>query len=133
MVRGNLDIIVVDDDSSMRLAVQRFLLVSGFRSVTFASAEALLETDAASTASCLVLDIQLSGMSGLNLMQKLKRAGNAVPVIYITAHDDPHTRQQAEAQGAVAYLTKPFEGSVLIEAVRRALAGADRHLGIEGH
>ena len=99
----------------------------------FASAEALLETDAASTAGCLVLDIQLPALSGLELERHLVRAGIETPVIFITAHDDRRLRDQAEALGAVAYLTKPFAGAELIGAVRRALAGTRRQPGIEGH
>ena len=131
MARGEYEIVVVEDDFSMRVAVERVLVAAGFHPLTFASTEALLATDAAATARCLVLDIHLPGLSGLELQQQLAGAGNAAPVIFITAHDDARTRDRAEALGAVAYLTKPFEGKVFIEAVRRALERADRHDGIE--
>jgi len=106
----------------MRKALERLLRAAGFRAVLFPSAEALLATDAADLAACLVLDIQLPGLSGFELRRRLAAAGLARPVIFITAHDEPSTRHEAEGSGCIAYLRKPVEGTVLLAAIRRALA-----------
>jgi FixJ family two-component response regulator len=120
-------IVVVDDDDGMRLAFERVLNAAGFRAVTFASAEILLQCNAADRAACLVLDIHLPGLSGFELRRELVRTGaKQPPVIFITGHDDPGARDQAEALGAAAYLPKPFAGRTLVEAVVRAIRGAGR-------
>jgi len=120
MSRGKR-IAVVEDDASMRRAVERFLAAAGFQACPFGSSEALLESDLAAHVSCLVADLHLPGMSGLELEQQLVRSGNPVPVIFITAHDEPAVREQALALGAVGYLVKPFDGRLLIDALARAL------------
>jgi len=115
-------IVLVEDDGSSRQAYQRVLSAAGFRAEAFASAESLLESGSASRAACLVLDIQLPGLSGLELRRRLARAGSVQPpVIFITGHDAAAAREQAEALGAAAYLTKPFAGRTLVEAVSRAV------------
>jgi FixJ family two-component response regulator len=113
--RGN--IVVVEDDPSVNHAVGRLLEAAGFRARTFESAEALLSDETARLADCLVLDIHLPGMSGLELQKKLSDEGVSAPFIIITAHDDPAHRQAASQIGATAYLTKPFTSLSLIEAV----------------
>lgn len=118
-------IVVVDDDDGMRRAAERVLNAAGFRAVTFASAEILLESDAADGAACLVLDIHLPGLSGFELRRELVRTGSTQPpVIFITGHDEPAAREQAEALGAAAYLPKPFAGRALVAAVSRAVGRA---------
>ena len=116
------NVVVVDDDMSMNQAIKRLLLAGGFAVETFPSAEALLESDAAQTAGCLVLDMRLPGMSGFELQQRLKRGGAERPVIFITAHDLPSSQEQARKAQAVAYLPKPFPGISLMSAVADALA-----------
>jgi len=115
-------ILVVEDDEGMRLAVERLLLAGGYAVSTFGSAEALLGSDARRTAACLVLDVRLPGLSGVELSLRLAAEGLSVPVIFMTAHDDPRTRERAEASGPVAYLQKPFQGRLLLDAVARALS-----------
>ena len=116
-------IVIVEDDDGSRRAYERVLNAAGFRAQAFASAETLLDGDAAGHAACLVLDIRLPGLSGFELRRELVRTGTAqAPVIFITAHDEPAARAQAEAFGAAAYLPKPFAGRALVEAVARALA-----------
>ena len=116
-------IVVVDDDEGVRKAFERVLTAAGFRAETFPSAETLLETDAASRASCLVLDVHLPGLSGFELRRALVHSGTPqAPVIFITAHDDPAAREQAEALGAAAYLPKPFAGRTLVAAVTEAVS-----------
>jgi FixJ family two-component response regulator len=118
-------IVVVDDDDGMRGAFERVLNAAGFRAVTFASAETLLQCDAADRAACLVLDIHLPGRSGFELRRELVRtAARQPPVIFVTGHDEPAARAQAVALGAAAYLRKPFAGRTLVEAVARAVGGS---------
>lgn len=118
-------IVVVDDDDGLRLAFERLLNAAGFRAETFASAESLLQSEAADRATCLVFDIHLPGLSGFELRRELVRTGcTRPPVIFITGHDVPAAREQAEALGAAAYLPKPFAGRALVEAVARAVGGS---------
>src|SRR5262245_38710553 len=115
-------ILLVEDDEGMRLAVERLLVAGGYPVAAFPSAEALLRSDARRDAGCLILDIRLPGLSGLQLRQRLAAEGLNIPVIFMTAHDDPRTREQVHASAPVAYLHKPFEGRELLEAVARALS-----------
>ena len=112
--------IVVENDDGMRRALQRMLEISGFATETFESAEALLAVDAATRARCLVLDIQLPGISGFELHRRLHAAEVSPPVVYITGYDSAAARDQSVALGAVAYLPKPFAVELLVDAVSRA-------------
>jgi len=116
------DIVVVDDDEGMRLAVERLLFARGYHVTAFASAEDLLRWAPRKGARCLILDVRLPGLSGPELRERLAAEGLAAPVIFMTAHDEPHTRERALAARPVAYLQKPFEGKQLLEAVARALS-----------
>ena len=111
---------VVDDDTSLRRSVGRLLNDYGFAAVEYASAEAFLRHDVKTPIDCLVLDIDLGGMSGIEL-RKLKGAGAKLPIIFITALEDTRLQSEAEQAGCIAYLRKPFAGSVLIDAVKKAL------------
>jgi FixJ family two-component response regulator len=113
---------VVEDDASMSQAMARILRLGGFAPRTFASAEQMLAAGDAGGAACLVLDVHLPGLTGFELCEKLARGGSQAPVIFITAHDEPGSRQRAERAGAAAFLTKPFSGHALVAAVERALA-----------
>lgn len=117
------NIAVVDDDPSVRRALDRLLRSAGFGVVTFESAEQFLALCHTELAACLVLDLQLGGMSGTDLQARLSAAGTPVPTIIITAHDDPTARAAAERLGAVAFLRKPFDDQELIDAINRAVAG----------
>ena len=114
-------IVIVEDDAGMSKAVGRLLRVAGFQAVLFSSAEALLETDAANSADCLVLDVHLPGLSGFELRRRLAGSGHAMPVIFVTAHDEPSTRAEAEGLGCSAYFRKPFNGRALLKAIHLAL------------
>jgi FixJ family two-component response regulator len=116
------NILLVEDDEGMRLAVERLLFARGYPVTAFASAEDLLGSAARRHARCLILDVRLPGISGPELRERLAAEGLDPPVIFMTAHDDPHTRARAQATHPVAYLQKPFEGRQLIEAVARALS-----------
>ena len=121
MPTGTPNIVVVEDDPSMRQAVERILRLGGFAPAVFSSAEAALEADAMATAECLVLDLHLPGMSGFDLYRRLALSGQKVPVVFITAYDEPAVREGAESLGAAGYLPKPFSGRSLLEAVTEAL------------
>lgn len=110
---------LVENDEGLRQALQRMLEISGFTTETFDSAEALLAVDGAVRARCLVLDVQLPGMSGFDLHRCLEVHGRSRPVIFITAFDSAATRARAAASGAVAYLPKPFPVEALVDAVSR--------------
>src|SRR5262249_30004121 len=104
----SLTIFAVDDDPGMLRAIKRLLEASRFDVKTFASAEAFLDNANASDAGCLVLDINLSGMSGIDLQRKLVLSGISVPTIFITGRDSEIVRKAALEVGCVAYLSKPF-------------------------
>ena len=114
-------VVVVEDDESMMQALHRLLQAGGFQPRTFGSAEALLQSSATADAACFVFDIHLPGLSGLELRQRLVASGVDQPVIFITAHDEPITREAVKQSGAAACLIKPFPGRSLLDAVRRAI------------
>ncbi|HEY5952953.1 MAG TPA: response regulator [Terrimicrobiaceae bacterium] len=124
MTLGGQEIIVVDDDMSMSQAIERLLVAAGWRVRSFASAEELLASGASADAAVLIFDIQLPGMSGLELQRHLAAGGTVTPVIFITAQDRPNTRDRARQSGAAAYFTKPFAGRELIQAIRQHLPAA---------
>src|SRR6195256_5811467 len=110
-------VIVVDDNAGFLKSVARLLSVHGFATRTFSSAEALLDSDAARTAACLLLDIHLGGISGIELQRRLAASGSTCPVIFMTANDDEATRNEAVDAGCIAYLRKPFTRNVLLDAI----------------
>jgi FixJ family two-component response regulator len=115
---------IVDDDHSVRRALRRLVHLAGFTAETFASAEDFLGSAALDRTACLVLDIHLNGgMSGFGLQARLTADRVIIPIIFITAHDELSLRQRAEASGAAAYLCKPFNDEVLLDAIRGALGG----------
>jgi FixJ family two-component response regulator len=115
-------VIMVDDDPGLLKSVARLLAHHGIGSRTFASAEALLESDSVQTATCLLLDIHLGGISGIELQRRLAASGSKWPVIFMTANDDETTRNQAMDAGCIAYLQKPFAQHVLLNAISKAVA-----------
>jgi FixJ family two-component response regulator len=114
-------IVVIDDDASVRRAVQRLLQSAGFTVETFATAREFLDADYSAQTACLVLDIHLPGMSGFELAEYLAVSGVPIPIVFITALDDVATREQVNRAGAVGYLRKPFDQDMLIEAISRAI------------
>ena len=114
---------IVDDDSSVRRALGRLVQFAGFSTETFGSAEDFLRSTALGLTACLVLDIHLSGrMGGFDLQERLTADEVPIPIIFITAHDDASTRERAERSGAAAYLLKPFEGQVLLDAIQASVS-----------
>ncbi len=114
-------VIVVDDNPAFLKSVARLLRVHGFETKTFASAEALLHSDAARTATCLLLDIHLGGISGIELQRRLAASGSNCPIIFMTAIDDDATRNEAMEAGCIAYLKKPFAPQLLLDALGKAV------------
>ena len=113
---------VVDNDPAMLKALNRLLSAYGHHVETFTSAEAFLNSSSARDAACLVLDIHLDGMSGLELQRMLSDAGSSIPVIFMTGFDTPASKEEALQAGCIEYLRKPFESSALINAIRKAAA-----------
>jgi FixJ family two-component response regulator len=114
-------IVVVEDDAGMKKAIERLLRAAGFQPVSYASAEELLQTGAADSAACLVLDIHLPGISGLELGRLLVASGRTKPIIFITGKDEPSLHDEALRLGCIDYLRKPFDGSALLETIRAAV------------
>lgn len=112
---------VVEDDPSMRKSVARLLNAHGFATEGFVSAEAFLSRAILSEISCIVLDVHLGGISGIELWHRLKDSGSKIKVIFITAVDDQALESAAIQGGCIAYLHKPFPADKLISAVNRAL------------
>src|SRR5262249_42282455 len=108
--------------ASMSQAIKRILRAKGFRVDTFASGEDALEGEATPVADCLVLDLHLPGMSGFELYRRVAHSGKGMPVIFITGHDEPAAREEAERlAGKRGYLAKPFSGEELLNAVKQTL------------
>jgi FixJ family two-component response regulator len=112
---------VVEDDESYRAALQRLLKSAGLSVLAFASAEDFLNSGQQRETGCLIADIRMPGMSGLDLQARLNAEQCPIPIIFITAHGDEQMRLQAMRGGAVKFLAKPFDGTILLEAVRVAL------------
>jgi FixJ family two-component response regulator len=110
---------VVEDDENIGRSFGRLLRAAGLQAVTYESAESFLADRKHPEFGCLVLDIQLGGMSGIELAQQLTATGERTPIIFITAHDDPEVRRTAEALGCVAYFRKTDSGKEVLEAIRR--------------
>jgi FixJ family two-component response regulator len=116
---------LVEDDDSYRVAVQRLLKSAGFSVQSFATAEDFLRSGRQHETGCLITDIRMPGMSGLDLQAKLNADHCLIPTIFITAHGDEDMRLQAMRGGAVKFMVKPFDGEILLESVRAAFEAAD--------
>ena len=112
---------VVDDDESLRRSLRNLLRSVGFGVETFASAEEFLRSAQREHTGCLVLDLRMTGMSGLDLLRHLAVADSSIPAVILTAHGDEETRRRSLQAGAVAFLDKPFRSDALLDAVRAAL------------
>jgi FixJ family two-component response regulator len=114
---------IVDDDRSVQSALKDLMESAGLSARCFGSAEEFLESDQQNQTACVVTDIRMPGMSGLELQAKLKAEGSRIPMIFITAHDDAKMKMRAMKAGAIEFLSKPFDDEVLLEKVRAALKG----------
>jgi len=114
-------IAIVDDDKSVQSALQDLVESEGLSTLCFGSAEQFLDSGAQRNAACLIADIRMPGMSGLELQAKLKADRCRIPIIFITAHGDAKMQTQGLREGALKFLAKPFDNTVLLEAVHAAL------------
>jgi FixJ family two-component response regulator len=114
-------VFIVDDDARMRAAMQRLLKTVGLHSESFATPQDFLRHQLPDGPSCLVLDVRLPGMSGLEVQNKLNEAGARIPIIFITSHGDIPMTVKAMKSGAVEFLTKPFRDQDLLDAIQQAL------------
>ena len=123
MQKRSPNIVVIEDDLSVRKAVVRLLGVDGFPALGFGSAEAFLESPASKRFDCLILDVNLPGLSGIELYDRLTSSRRiALPVIFVTAHDGSAAIKRDRSE-AIVYLSKPFDARALLGAVRKLLAG----------
>jgi FixJ family two-component response regulator len=114
---------VVDDDESIRRTTAFLLESFGFRAAAFESAEGFLKSVLLHDTSCLIIDVQMEGMNGLQLQSEMAAAGYGIPIIFITAYDNRNSRQKAMKAGAIAFLGKPFNDEELLQTIRSALRG----------
>jgi FixJ family two-component response regulator len=114
-------VLLVDDDDLMRSSSRRLLRSAGFRVEAFASAEGFLMSGRVEETACLILDLRMPGMNGLQLQRRLADEGRHIPIIFITARDNQEIRMQAMRAGAVDFLQKPFSEEALLRAIRNAL------------
>lgn len=122
-------IAVVDDDESVREALPDLLREFGFAALAFASAQEFLDSGCVVQARCLILDIAMPGMSGLDLRRELLRRRQSVPIVFITAHEDEAQRRRMLEPGAVEFLFKPFSDTALLGAIQAALRANRIHPG----
>jgi FixJ family two-component response regulator len=115
---------IVDDDASVRVATAKLVRLHGFVAYAFASAEEFLQSSRVGETSCLITDMRMPGMSGVDLQSHLIAQGKRVPVIFITAFPEESSQARAMAEGAVCFLTKPFDGQTLVDCLREALKQA---------
>jgi FixJ family two-component response regulator len=117
MPRPAKTIAIIDDDESVRCALRRLVQTAGWTALTFTTAEAFLELPAQLPHACIILDLCLPGLTGLELKKQLDAAGRMLPVIFITAHANEQIREQALQAGAIAFLSKPFDDQDLLDVL----------------
>jgi FixJ family two-component response regulator len=123
----NRRVLLVEDDESMRQAVERLLNAYQFECIAYGSAEELLAQGAGDSAACVVSDLMLPAMSGLDLLAEMLALGGWPPLVLVTAHDRPGLHEEAVRHGAAGYLAKPFQGAALVAAVESAIENARPH------
>jgi FixJ family two-component response regulator len=111
-------IAIVDDDPWVRKSLERLIKSEGFRTESFASAEDFIKAGDHEETYCIILDLRLPGMSGLELQRYLATKHDSIPIIFVSAHDEPETRDEAMQAGAIGFFSKPFNDEALVEAVR---------------
>jgi FixJ family two-component response regulator len=120
------EIYIVDDDASVRRAMERLIRSAGMEVRTFSSAQEFLDFESVNQKACLIVDIKLQGMSGLELQKELRTRGSDLPVIFITGFDSPETREQAKNAGAAGYFRKPLDDQALLDTIQWALASDEK-------
>jgi FixJ family two-component response regulator len=119
-------VLLVDDYESMRDAIARLLNAAGYECIAFVTAESLLAHGPGVGAVCVLSDLKMPGMTGLELLIELRRRGGYPPAILMTAHDAPGVREEAMRRGAAGYLAKPFQADQLMSAIEDAIAANER-------
>jgi FixJ family two-component response regulator len=119
-------IIIIDDDDGVRVATENLVRSYGLEVQGYSSAEAFLDSAAIESAACLVSDVQMPGMTGIELQVVLNQRGCSIPTIFITAYPEERLRRQAEAGGALCFLSKPFDATVLMAHIDQAIAQSRR-------
>ena len=112
---------IVDDDESVRIALKSLIDSVGFRTEVFGSGEEFLKSPYVAQTNCLIADVRMAGMSGLELQERLHDAGSSVPIVFISAHDDKDARARGLRSGAIAFLQKPFSEDSLLGAISEGL------------
>ena len=125
MTQAKYVVAVVDDDTSVRKALSRLLSAAGFVAESYGDGAQFLESLSRSVPSCAIVDLHMPNMSGLELQARIAASALHVPVIIITAHDEPTLRARALTAGAIGYLAKPFADKVLLDAVTGAISGLE--------
>ena len=115
---------IVDDDEAVRNATKTLIRALGYRAVTFASAEEFLSSTCLHETSCLISDVQMPGLTGIELQDRLAASGHRIPIIFVTAFPDDRTRDRAMRSGAVSFMSKPYSEANLIVCLDRALKAA---------
>jgi FixJ family two-component response regulator len=121
-VSKSLIVSIVDDDASVRAAIESLVRSLGFVAFAFESANDFLRSPRVDDSACLITDVQMPGMNGLDLQDRLIAQGSRIPIIFITAFPEPTIRSRAQARGALAFLEKPFAGTTMIGLLRQTLA-----------
>ncbi len=125
MMNEKLCVFIVDDDPSVRKALKRFIASAGYCVETFASAQEFLSSVPSFAKGCLILDLRMPGLNGLGLQTRLAILRYKLPIIFITAYDNPKDRKQAMDAGAVAFLQKPFSDQAMLNALKTACGEAN--------
>jgi len=121
MTSQQTNIYIVDDDAPVRQALSRLLRSYGFDVFAFAFAQDFLDSVSPDAQGCLILDVRMPGMNGLELQEELRSSGWELPIVFITAYDEPKDREKALANGAVSFLQKPLNDEILLEVIQSAL------------
>ena len=126
MGEHRLVIAVVDDEEGVRKALRRLLLATNMDGRTFETGEAFLDSLATVTPDCVVLDLQMPGLTGLDVLERLAASGAQLPTVVITAYDEPGSRERCLASGALAYLRKPLDEHILLDTIEDVIERAQR-------
>jgi FixJ family two-component response regulator len=129
MDRSRLRVAVIDDDESVRKALKRLLRAANLDADTYASGREFLDSLASRVPDCVVLDLHMPGMNGLDVQRQLAASVRRVPIVIITGHDEPQARAQCLAAGAAAYLRKPLDDEALLDAIERAASATHSSVG----
>ncbi|OLP46691.1 two-component system response regulator [Rhizobium oryziradicis] len=130
-VESHTTISIIDDDDAVRMATASLVRSLGFQTTIFASAEEFLQSQQVQTSACIITDIQMPGMNGVEMQSALRAAGNNIPMIFMTAFPEDNIRRQAFEAGAAGFLIKPFEGDQILACLDKAIGAGSR--GAENH